>query len=111
MADASWLQFVYTHTFERTAKKLLSEEDIRSVELELLENPRRGTVEAGTGGVRKMRVGVGGSGKRGGARVVYLFDDARATIYLLAAWPKTKKATLTSDDRTMLKALVDRLKE
>ena len=102
MADASWIQFVYTHTFERTAKKLLTEEDIRSVELELLEGPRRGTVAAGTGGVRKLRVGVEGQGKRGGAR---------ATIYLLAAWPKTKKATLTSDDRTMLKALVDRLKE
>jgi hypothetical protein len=48
-------EFVATHSFETSAKKLLSEEDRRELELLLLEDPRRGQLIERTGGFRKVR--------------------------------------------------------
>lgn len=46
-----------------------------SLQLELIENPAAGDVEPGTGGLRKIRLAAParGKGKRGGARVHYLW--------------------------------------
>ena len=40
----SYIEFVTTSMFETSAKKLLTEEDRRELELLLLEDPRRGDV-------------------------------------------------------------------
>jgi len=106
-----FLEFVYTKFFERTAKGLLTEDDLRRIELNLILNPWLGDTERGTGGVRKARFPLGGRGKSGGARVVYFFDGNRSTIYLLLAWPKGAKTSLTDAERNTLKQLVKTLKQ
>ncbi len=106
-----YLEFVYTHAFVRSAKGLLDDGDMREVELELVESPRRGVAEHHTGGVRKLRAGLEGRGKSGGARIIYFFDERRSTIYFLLAWPKNKKESLTDSDRKTLRGLVKRLEE
>lgn len=105
------LEFVYTEVFERSRRKLLDDETLRVMELGLAERPRRGPVEPGTGGVRKVRVGLEGKGKSGGARVMYLYDEARSRIYLLLAYSKSDQAVMTSEQRARIRRLADRLKE
>ena len=62
-----------TPTFARQADKLFSEDEKRAVIDFLAENPLAGDEVPGTGGVRKLRFGASGRGKRGGARVIYYF--------------------------------------
>jgi hypothetical protein len=101
--------FVHTPTFANTAKGLLSDDDLRQLEGVLATDPDAGTLEAGTGGIRKLRIALPGRGKSGSARVVYYFRRARGRIYLLLAFPKNAKAALTAAERKKLAALVERL--
>ncbi len=38
-------------------------------------HPTAGVLVPGSGGIRKLRWGLDGRGKRGGARVIYFFHD------------------------------------
>ena len=51
------------------------------------------------GGLRKVRVGRSGQGKRGGARVVYYFYDADFPILLLALYAKNDKSDLSAAEK------------
>ena len=54
----------------------------------------------------KVRVGFGGRGKRGGARVMYIFGGNDIPVFLLAAFAKNEKDDLTrSELATMAKAV------
>jgi putative transcriptional regulator len=64
-----------THGFMRAAQKIWSEEELAALVDHLARNPEDGDIIPGTGGVRKLRWGKAGSGKRGGARVIYLLPD------------------------------------
>ena len=61
--------------------------------------PTCGDLIPGTGGLRKVRIGRGGSGKRGGARVIYYFYNADFPLVLMALYAKNEKADLTSQDK------------
>ena len=69
-------------------------------------NPGAGRVVAETGGVRKVRWGLSGSGKRGGARVIYYYHSERLPLFLLTAYRKNEKANLTQAERNTIKRLV-----
>ncbi|MDC7785319.1 type II toxin-antitoxin system RelE/ParE family toxin [Rhodoplanes sp. TEM] len=62
-------------------------------------DPTCGDLVPGTGGLRKLRIGRNGTGKRGGARVVYFFHDPGMPIFLLAIYAKNEKADLSASDR------------
>jgi hypothetical protein len=100
-----YLEFIYTKAFVASVKGVLTQEELRRVEATLVDDPRAGVVERGTGGVRKIRVGLPGRGKSGGARVVYYYREARGRIYLLLAYPKTEKASLTKAEKNELAKL------
>jgi len=53
--------------------------------------PECGDLIQGTGGFRKVRVGRGDMGKRGGARVVYILRSDNFPIFLIAVYPKNLK--------------------
>lgn len=105
-----YLEFAYTRFFERTREGLLDEEAVRLLELGLAERPRRGSVVPGTGGVRKVRVGLPGTGKSGGARVLYLYDAEAERIYLLLAFAKADQVKMTNKQRARIRKLVRQLK-
>jgi len=52
--------------------------------------------------IRKVRVGFGGRGKRGGARVIYLFGGNDVPIFLLAAFAKNERDDLTPTERSLM---------
>ena len=63
----------------------------------------------GTGGLRKIRMPLGRQGKSGGARVIY-FLATTERIYLILAYPKSVKDSLTPAEKATLKTLTRQLK-
>lgn len=102
-----------TRSFESSAKKLLSEEDRRQLELLLLGDPRHGKVIERTGGFRKVRFARPSrrEGKSGGTRVIYYLLDRRDRIYLLLVYAKGVKDTLTRTEENELRKLAKALEE
>jgi len=67
------------------------------------ENPLSGGVIPGAGGLRKVRWSRAGSGKRGGARVIYFNRLAQGEIVLLLVYAKAKFDSLRPDFLLKLK--------
>jgi hypothetical protein len=87
--------------YQRRADELLTADEQDAVIDLIAFEPTCGDLIAGT-------VGRGGSGKRGGARVIYYFYNADFPLVLMALYAKNEKADLTARDK---KALATDLKE
>lgn len=100
----AYVEFVTTRSFEASAKKLLTEEDRRRLEMLLLADPRRGQVIERTGGFRKVRFARPSrrEGKSGGTRVIYYFIERKDRIYLIEMYPKGVKDDLTRAEENEL---------
>lgn len=78
--------------FDRQWARLgLGDEELWRLQEELLENPLRGKVISGTGGLRKYRITFPGRGKRGGGRVAYVDFTSYDSIYLITVYSKSKR--------------------
>ena len=99
-----------TPTFSRQAGKLFSDDEKRELIDYLAENPLAGDEIPGTGGVRKIRFGASGRGKRGGARVIYFYGGERVPIYALLAYSKSQKTDLSPTERRVVAALVEAIR-
>ncbi len=83
-----WLSFVRLESFERDWRYLgLSDDDLRALEMQIIENPTGGPVVPGAGGLRKTRFSPPSwsRGKRGAARVGFhpYSPWSRAGLYSL----------------------------
>lgn len=63
---------VETPSYLKAAEQIFTEAERDSIVTMIASDPECGEVIRGTGGFRKVRVGRGGMGKRGGARVIYI---------------------------------------
>ncbi len=81
----------------------VSAQQIRAMELEIMAG--RGDTIAGTGGLKKIRCGAHGAGKRGGVRVVFADYPRQGQTYLMAAFGKADRANLTRAEMVALRAL------
>ena len=73
-------------------------------------NPEAGDVIPEAGGVRKVRWGRAGAGKRGGARVIYFYHDDTRPLYLLLVYAKARKEDLSADEKRAVRKLAAMLK-
>ena len=73
-----------------------TDDELRAVQGDILDDPLRGEVIPGGRGLRKLRAAVGGRGKRGGARVVYYLWTAHDCCYLVFAYAKNEQGDLTA---------------
>lgn len=89
----------------------LTDEDLRTLQNILLKDPKTGDAIPGTGGIRKIRIPIGKTGRRGGGRVIYVDIEVKECIYLLDVYTKNEQTDLTFKERKMLKKLVEVLKE
>jgi hypothetical protein len=71
----------------------------------LAANPGAGDLMPGTGGVRKLRWGLEGRGKRGGARVIYYFHSAQIPLFIYAIYAKNMQDDLSNADKNELKQI------
>ena len=84
-----------TQEFLSATKKLMDDAERAELVLYLAYNPTAGDVIPGSGGVRKLRWGLEGRGKRGGARVIYFFHDTEMPLLLLKAYAKNEQEDLS----------------
>lgn len=62
--------FIESVAFDRMRANYLDDDEYRELQEFLMLNPVAGVVVPGSGGVRKLRWARGGTGKRGGLRVI-----------------------------------------
>lgn len=77
----------------------------------LSRQPHAGNEIPGTGGVRKLRWGGKGKGKRGGLRVIYYFYNETAPIFLLTIYGKGAQEDLSPEQKRKIASLAKILKE
>ena len=99
--------FVELPIFARCANELFSDDDMRELQVILLENPSAGDLIPGGRGLRKLRGPLPGRGKRGGARVIYYHWVSHEQCYLVYAYAKNVAADLTKDQLRRLADVID----
>jgi mRNA-degrading endonuclease RelE of RelBE toxin-antitoxin system len=102
------MEFIETPVFTRRLGDLLSDDEYRQLQALLQDTPIIGPVIVGTGGIRKVRWGWRGGGKRGGVRVIYYHVTEQGTILMLLIHSKSEQSTLTEAQKTVLRRAVQR---
>jgi len=105
------LTVVELTTFLRAAAKVWGDDERAEFVDYVAANPEAGDVIPETGGLRKVRWGRQGSGKRGGVRVIYYFYDLDAPLYLITVYAKSARGDLSPDEKRTLTALAADLKQ
>jgi hypothetical protein len=102
------MEFIETPTFTRLILELLTDDEYRALQSTLMKRPEQGDIIKGSGGIRKIRVAAKGEGKSDGVRVIYYWITLRGQIYMLLAYPKTKKDDLNAEELAVLRTLVQK---
>ena len=102
--------FIESRVFSRRLPALGkhgSTEVLSAIQSDLLDNPERGRVVQGLGGIRKARAADPGrgKGKRGGLRYLYLYFMSDQEVYLLYLFDKDELEDLTPEQRKLLRDL------
>lgn len=100
---------VETPSYLKAAQTIFTEAEREDVVAMVAADPECGEVIPGTGGFRKVRVGRSGMGKRGGASVIYILRNEGYPVFLIMAYPKNKKDTLTAKERNDLAKRADEI--
>jgi len=98
-----------TPPYIRKAEKFLSSAERTELISYLSVHPKAGVVVEGAGGIRKIRWSRGSSGKSGGVRIVYYYHNELMPLYLLALFPKSEKANISSEEKKVLAKLAKQL--
>ena len=85
---------IETPTFQRQAEKLWTAEERRAFIDWIAANPLAGDVIPGADGARKVRWSRAGSGKSGGARVIYFNLTEQEVVLLIAVYAKSDRANM-----------------
>ncbi len=102
--------FIESKVFEKLREKYLDDESYRALQNFLVEQPLTGDVIQGTGGLRKLRWSAKGKGKRAGVRTIYLYLTEKSHIHFLTLYAKNEVSDLTTDEKKILKRIVEELK-
>ena len=100
------MNIIYARTYLRSTKKLFSSDDLLRVDRIITADPTIGDLITGTNGVRKMRLGFEGRGKRGGVRVIYYYWQEGGEVYMIYAYVKNQKKDLTPEEKKAASYLV-----
>lgn len=101
------ISFVETKLFTRLVQEYLSDEAYSALQQALLADPEAGAVIPGSGGVRKLRRGVAGRGKRGGIRVIYFLRARQGQVWMLTLYPKNVAENIPAHILKQIKDEID----
>ena len=87
-------EFIETPFFTKALSHYLEDDDYAKLQNYLNGQPEAGALVPGSGGVRKLRWGSEGRGKRGGLRVVYYLRSARGEIWMLTIYGKNVRENI-----------------
>ena len=86
--------FVETRLFTGLVPQYLSDDEYADLQRALIADPEAGAVIRGTGGVRKLRWGIAGRGKRGGIRIIYYVRAQQGQMWMLTLYAKNEEQTI-----------------
>lgn len=101
------ISFVETKLFTRLVGEQLGDDEYARLQHALIANPEHGDVITGSGGVRKMRWGAPGRGKRGGLRVIYFLRTKQGQIWMLTLYPENVADTIPANVLRQIKEEID----
>lgn len=97
---------IETSIFTKKITSILNDEEYRDLQNVLVAMPGTGEIIQGSGGIRKIRWGASGRGKRGGARIIYYWANNHDQIFMLFAYAKNECDDLTKDQLSVLRDIV-----
>jgi hypothetical protein len=108
--------FIESRAFSRKLQAsagLAADDLLRAIQDELQQNPERGAMVRGLGGVRKARLAnpSRGKGKRGGFRYLYVYLARRQHIHLLILLDKNEQEDATEEQRRQIREWVRQITE
>jgi hypothetical protein len=109
MNDDRLVAVVETLAYLRHSAGLLTEDERGAIIDHLAANPTDGDIMPGGGGLRKLRWGIAGRGKRGGVRLIHYFADRDSPVVLLDIFAKNEKANYSASELAVMRQLVKRL--
>ena len=99
---------IETPVYTGKVKRILTDGEREAFAVFIAQNPMAGSVVRGSGGVRKVRWAQIGSGKSGGARVIYFNRLRNGEIWLLTLYAKRDRSTIPAHELKMIKEVIDR---
>lgn len=84
----------------------MADEDYRLLQAALLRRPAHGDLIKGSGGLRKLRWGDDGRGKRGALRIIYYWHSGREMVLMLFLYRKGDQKDLTAEQKRVLATVV-----
>ena len=101
------MTFVETKLFTELVLDYLSDDEYAAMQQFLVVNPEAGDVIPASGGVRKLRWGVAGRGKRGGLRVIYFLRRRNDEVWMLTLYAKSVADTIPAKVLKKIKEAID----
>ena len=105
--NAHIFSFIETRLFTRLVQEYLSDDEYSKLQQALLSDPEAGAIIPGSGGVRKLRWGVAGRGKRGGIRVIYFLRSRQGQIWMLTLYAKNVTENISASVLKQIKDTID----
>lgn len=112
------IEIVRLPEYDAQLKKMLPRQDHReafdqAVDAQIAASPDCGVVISGTGGFRKMRAARPDvpTGKRDGARVIYLHVPTGQIAFITTVYAKSQSDNLSERGKSALRLLAELLKE
>ena len=99
--------FIETKLFSRLVVNVLTDEEYSGLQKALIKDPEAGDLIAGSGGIRKLRWGVAGRGKRGGIRVIYYARVRQGQIWMLTLYAKNVVENIPAKVLRQIKEEID----
>ncbi len=99
--------FIETPVFTADVRAILTDAQYAALQQALADRPDAGVLIQGTGGLRKLRWGIGARGKSAGARVIYFWRVSESQILMLAFYAKGERTDLSPADRKALRKIVE----
>lgn len=101
------MKIIETPIFTRRLKNIMTDEDYRKLQIDLITRPDLGKIIPGSGGLRKLRWIGSGRGKRGGSRIIYYWFSKDELILMLFIYTKKEQNDLTSEQLRILKTMIE----
>jgi hypothetical protein len=103
------LTIVETNTFLARAARIMSDGERVGIVDTIAARPDAGVVIMGSKGLRKLRVGLSGRGKRGGGRIIYWYHSPGYPAVLLWVFAKNEADDLSPSQLRRLIVETDQL--
>jgi hypothetical protein len=89
------MEIIETSIFTKRIIEILKDDEYKALQNFLCQHPKSGDLIRGSGGLRKLRWNLQGSGKSGGIRNIYYFFEDENTILMVFVYKKSETENLT----------------